>query len=123
MLPINYLSTDKIIYCIYLLHKLNFDEYTIQKFIHEQEKYNRKSDVNPLTKYLDLKGKMEYYKDNEQIKSILSELDLVFSKTFIYDSVDDYIFYKDYLNMELESIESLLSSDHEYEYSLARNKD
>lgn len=123
MLPINYLSTDKIIYCIYLLHKLNFDEYTIQKFIQEQEKYNRKCDVNPLIRYLGLKEKMEYYKDNEQVSELLNELDLVFSKTFIYDSVDDYTFYKDYLNMELESMESFLSSDHEYEYSLARNKE
>lgn len=123
MLAINYLSVDKIIYCIYLLHKLNFDDNTIQKFIQEQEKYNRKCDINPLVRYLDLKGKMEYYKDNELVLEILNELDSAFSKTFIYESLEDYTFYKDYLNMELESMESIISRDHEYEYTLARNKE
>jgi hypothetical protein len=115
MLPFKYLTPNDIIHCLKLLKKLNYCEKTIQEFIISSEKFNKSFKINPIVKYLELKDKIDYYSENEELQSMLVEL----KKAFDEANQNEDNFYQEYLDMILDNILELLPNTHEYELNAA----
>ena len=74
--------------------------------------YNK---VNPITKYGYFNARIEPFKENEDIKDLLNELDDTFKRIFI-TSNEDYELCKEYIDFELGDVLDKLGYSHGYEY-------
>ncbi len=116
MKPIRALSLSEIIYCINQLTKLNIDNQVIQKFLMRIDKQNLYHSFHPITRYLDMKEKIEYYQKDEEIQMILEDLENEFQKIFISDA-KDYQQVKRNIKDDISLFEELIPQGFEYEYS------
>ena len=64
---------------------------------------------------------MSYYKNNPEISTLLDEMDSAFKEMFICGD-DDYAFLKDYIELGLEQMTTMMPNSYEYEFSKARKK-
>lgn len=114
MKSIRYLSLDEIIYCMSLMKKVNIPDERIRNFIKKAEKANRTYQVNPVTRYIELLKKLEFYSDNEKIMRLLTELKEAYAS--ITPEENDP-FYEEYIASGLNEILGLIPDTHEYEFN------
>lgn len=119
MLIIKPLSLKEVIYCIRIMLKLQKPDYIIDTFIRLVEKKNNSEKKNPLSLYIELYDKINYYAENEDIKRRIELIEEYFQEIFICSS-DDYEFWKSMIDEELSTIQSNLPTNGEYEIEEAK---
>lgn len=112
--PTTYLDLPTIIYCLSLMRKLTFSEESIQTFLRNVEKENRKQERHPISLYVELYNKLKYYEDKLDIAEELSSIESILQEMFITTDTE-YQEWKNLLEAELASCLSKISSRHEYE--------
>ena len=76
MKAIRYLSPYEMIKCIRMLRQINIEEKIVEEFIVKSEKYNKNYQINPIIRYVDLRDKIKYYQDNEELQALFNELEI-----------------------------------------------
>ena len=114
-----YLSLKEVIYCIHLMLKINFDNETIDEFIETIKRENKKINNNPITLFVDLYDKLKHYEKELNLTEKLKMIESLIGEIFICSS-EDYEFWKENINEELQNIINSLPNNHEYELSQAK---
>ena len=119
MKPKKFLSLNELIYCIHLMLKIDFDEKTINEFIESIEKENKKIQNNPISIFINLYNKFKYYEMDLNLTEKIKRIESYIGEIFICSS-EDYEFWKESINEELNDILDSLPINHEYEVSEAK---
>lgn len=112
MTSIRFLTMDEVLYVVSLLRKIKYGEDTIKEFLKINEYELNKQNV--ITKYLQLRSKLENYESKYAISEELNNLDSYFKELFIACD-DDYNFWKNLLNEELTKVLKYIPNTYEYE--------
>lgn len=115
MRAIRYLKMNEIMRCLIILRQLSFNDDVINLFLATIDTYNQKSGEHAIIRYMDLKEKLQYYKDTPEVVDLLKEVEEAFQRTFMA-SCDDYEFLKQYLDMELNLALDHLKDNYSYEH-------
>lgn len=115
--PVKELTLKEIIYCIRLLMLIDIPEYQIDKFLKEVSKTIKGN--NPISLYISLYDKINYYAKDETIKNKIKLVEEYLKEIFICQD-DDYRFWKDMIEEELSSIIEQIPNTGEYEKQEAR---
>ena len=119
MKPKKFLSLNELIYCIHLMLKIDFDEKTINEFIESIEKENKKIQNNPISIFINLYNKFKYYEMDLNLTEKIKRIESYIGEIFICSS-EDYEFWKESINEEVNDILISLPINHEYEVSEAK---
>lgn len=112
------LTLDLQIYCVGLLIKLGFSEDRIRDILKIMNK-NGYSYDNPISMFVALYEKLEYYKDVEGIREAIETM--VGAMTELMISFDvDYEEWKEFLSSELNSTLKLIPKTYDYEIEKAK---
>ena len=117
--PKKFLSLNELIYCIHLMLKIDFDEKTINEFIESIEKENKKIQNNPISIFINLYNKFKYYEMDLNLTEKIKRIESYIGEIFICSS-EDYEFWKESINEEVNDILISLPINHEYEVSEAK---
>lgn len=109
-----YLKIEEIIYCIYLLKKMNFQEESIKQFLTIALKENKKYQLNPIALYIELYNKLNYYAKKVNIEESLLTINSILKEMMITDDIS-YGEWKSLLEEELNTCLSKLPNTYEYE--------
>ena len=112
------LTLDLQIYCVGLLIKLGFSDDKIREILKIMNK-NGYSYDNPITMFVALSEKLEYYKDVDGIKEAIETMLGAMSEIMIVSDVE-YEEWKDFLSSELNSALKLIPKTYDYEIEKAK---
>lgn len=112
------LTLDLQIYCVGLLIKLGFSDDKIREILKIMNK-NGYSYDNPITMFVALSEKLEYYKDVDGIKEAIETMLGAMSEIMIVSDVE-YEEWKDFLSSELNSVLKLIPKTYDYEIEKAK---
>lgn len=112
------LTIDLQIYCVGLLLKLGISEDKIKEILRIMNK-DGYSYENPITMFVQLYEKLEYYKDIDGIKESIETM-LGAMKEIMNMDNSDYEEWKEFLGEELTSALKLLPKTYEYEIEKAK---
>ncbi len=110
------LSLEEQALCIHILKQMKINEENINKILNKINKLNPK---NSIAIYCKLYDKFVYYKNNQQIKESLNELEKYFKQIFICED-EDYEIIKMIFDDEIKKILDLIPKTYEYEYEEAK---
>ena len=112
------LTIDLQIYCVGLLIKLGFSDDKIRDILKTMNKDGYSYD-NPITMFVALYEKLEYYKDVEGIKEAIETMIGAMQEIMIVDG-RDYEEWKNFIGEELTAALRLIPRDYNYEIGKAK---
>lgn len=112
------LDLDKQIYCVGLLIKLGFSDDKIRDILKIMNK-NGYSYENPISMFVALYEKLEYYKDVEGIREAIETM-LGAMNEIMISTDNDYEEWKEFLGSELDSTLKLIPKTYDYELDKAK---
>lgn len=112
------LTIDLQIYCVGLLIKLGFSDDKIRDILKTMNKDGYSYD-NPITMFVALYEKLEYYKDVEGIKEAIETMIGAMQEIMIVDG-RDYEEWKSFIGEELTAALRLIPRDYNYEIGKAK---
>ncbi len=110
------LSLNEQITCVCILQKMKIENDKINEILYKINKLNSK---NPISIYIQMYDKYNYYKSNKKIENILYELDNYFKLIFISND-EDYELIKMFFEDGINEIKELIPKNYEYEYQKAK---
>lgn len=113
------LTLDLQIYCVGLLIKLGFSDEKIRDILKIMNK-DGYSYENPITMFVALYEKLEYYKDVEGIKEAIETMLGAMQEIMIVNG-NDYEEWKSFIGEELAAALKLIPRDYNYEIGKAKN--
>lgn len=113
------LTEDETIHLAYQLLRIGQDEDIVRTLFRRAEILQESLD-NPIAKYNQLYSRMNYYSNNPRVYDSMQLLEQYFSEIFISNS-EDYMFWKENINQEMNNIQYALPGTYDYEISLAKN--
>lgn len=112
------LTLDLQIFCVGLLKKLGFSDDKIRDILKIMNK-DGYSYENPITMFVALYEKLEYYKDVEGIKEAIETMIGAMQEIMIVDG-SDYEEWKNFIGEELTAALKLIPKDYNYEIGKAK---
>ena len=112
------LTLDLQIYCVGLLIKLGYSDDRIRDILKIMNKNGYGYD-NPITMFVALSDKLEYYKDVEGIKEAIETMLGAMSEIMIVDDFE-YEEWKEFLGEELNNALKLIPKTYDYEIEKAK---
>ena len=108
-------SKEEIMYCAKLMLEIGTDEQEITNFL----TYMNPVSENPITRYIEERDKLKYYEQKLGLSDSIKLMDEGFEELFITTD-DDYVFWKNTINEELDKSLDKTKSHHSYELQKVR---
>lgn len=110
------LSNEEVLYCAHLMLEIDEHPDIIRKlFMRTGQEI-----ANPITKFVQQYDKLKYYEEKLGLEDSIKIMQESFQELFIAND-EDYLFWKNVINQELNKAESHLSGKYEYELEQAKN--
>lgn len=109
-------SYSKVLYYVELMKKVNIDENVIRIFLKKFEEEDKKR--NPISRYIELRDKLIYYKDKYGLQEQISNMDEYFEELFDLNDEsfnESYDYWEDAIGEELDKALSYIPKNFEYE--------
>lgn len=108
-------SKEEIMYCAKLMLEIGTDEQEITNFL----TYMNPVSENPITRYIEERDKLKYYEQKLGLSDSIKLMDEGFEELFITTN-DDYVFWKNTINEELDKCLDKTKNHHSYELQKVR---
>lgn len=114
------LTNEEMIYCLSLLYQLGVEDSEINNFLLKYHFINPiQRPINSIQDFLLQFEKINYYQDNEKIKTIKNNLLEYMSDIFIVDD-EEYLWIKEEIKNEMDKVYYLLKENYQYEKNKAK---